>query len=183
MRQQKLTFSPVGMAFLLFLLLGCNKMPDTTLNADINSPVPVKDANISNGDNQKEKGQTELNQNRSLWKENKIENYNFETRQFIGGMYQFVPVQIKVRNNKAISTMPVRKKLQLERIDGYDKINTVEKMFDEIQVGIDRGDELTVTYNKERGFPEKISRSPGKVIGADNELRVEVSKFEIMDSN
>ncbi len=108
---------------------------------------------------------SELVKNRWLWKASKIMGkivgYQFVSKQLSPGMYPFVPVRIKVSDSNAISTKPVRKKAQLERIDGYEKFNTVEKMFDEIQAAIDRGNEVvTVTYNKELGFPEKISMSP-----------------------
>ncbi len=176
MKRQKLTFFPLAMTF---LLSGCATLPDSTLNSDINSPVSVKDANISNADNQKEKAEIELNQNRSLWKGRKIASYSFVSEQFAGGLYRFVPVQIKVRNSKAISTKPIRKRLQLERIDGYDRFNTVEKMFDEIQTALDQENVVVITYNKEFGFPEKISISPVKS-GTDSYFRVVVSNFEII---
>lgn len=126
--------------------------------------------------------ESELAVNRQLWQESKITSYSFVSTQFAEGLYPFVPVQIKVVNSKTISTKPTREKGQLERIDGYDKLNTIEKMFDEIQAAIDRGDDLTVTYNKEFGFPEKISMSPGKRISSAY-YRMEVTKFEITETN
>jgi hypothetical protein len=126
---------------------------------------------------------SELAKNRQLWKEQNIVNYSFVSEQFAGGMYPFVPVQTKVVNSKAISTKPTREKGQLERIDGYDKLNTVEKMFDEIQAAIDREDDLKVTYNQAFGFPEKISTSPANVVGEDMTLRIEITKFEIIKTD
>ena len=127
--------------------------------------------------------ESELVRNRRLWQESKIESYSFVSRQLCFGMYPCVPVQIIVRNSHAISLKPTRKKRQLERIDGYEDFNTVEKMFDEIQAAIDRGnDVLTVTYNKEFGFPEQISMSP-HIACEDCSFQIEFTNFEIINTN
>jgi hypothetical protein len=152
------------------------------------SPVQISQPDSSVGSNPEPEAETpktnssELASNRRLWEKNKNDNYNFVAEQFAGGMYPFVPFRIKVKNSKAISAKPVKKPLQLQRIDGYDKFDTVEKMFDEIQAAIVRGDNLTVTYNKELGFPEKISISSVNA-GADGYWRIVITEFETIKAD
>lgn len=104
------------------------------------------------------------------------------SEQFAGGMYPFVPMRIKVENSRAISTKLTRKNAGLERTDGYDKFNTVEKMFDEIHAAIDRGDSLDVTYNKERGFPEKIFMEPFAA-PTDSFFSMKITEFKVIKTN
>jgi Family of unknown function (DUF6174) len=125
---------------------------------------------------------SELARNRQLWKEQNIVNYSFVGEQFAGGMYIFIPMQIKVENSKTISMKLTGKNPGLLRTDGYDKFNTVEKIFDEIQTAIDRAVSLNVTYDKEHGFPEKISISPINA-GEDMYFRIQITEFEITKTN
>lgn len=122
---------------------------------------------------------SELANNRNKWQEAKIDNYNLKLSKFGGGIYGWVPVSVKVRNNKTESVKPARKHGQLERIDGYDEFNTVEKMFDKIQGAYNRKYSVNVTYNKEFGYPEIIAIDDLQT--SDSFFSMEISNFENVD--
>jgi len=167
-----LTFA-LGVAS-VFVWINYHRSPAQTVQLDSKTEIEVDTPPTA---------ESELARNRRLWQESKIVSYSFVSRQLCFGMYPCVPVQIIVRNRKPISIKPTRKKGQLERIDGYENFNTVEKMFDEIQAAIDRGNNVTkVTYNKELGFPEQISMSPLKAC-EDCSFQIEFTNFEIINTN
>ena len=97
-----------------------------------------------------------LSQNLRLWKDKNISNYSFVLSRFGGGQYGWVPVVIQVENNKAISLKPARKKLELERIDGYEDFDTFDKLFARIGDSYKKKYHVEVVYKKELGYPEKI---------------------------
>ncbi|MBS1795285.1 MAG: hypothetical protein JSS81_15620 [Acidobacteria bacterium] len=165
---------------LILFLSCCTVSPDSAIPPVINSPPSVDTLKNSNDNNRENINDTELNRNRRLWKERNIGNYHFVCTQYVGGQYGFVPVLVKVNSGRAISTKTARNRKQLERIEGYDRFDTVEKMFDEIKTAIDRDFDLTVKYNQEFGFPEEIYMNPKKA-GPDLWLRITVTEFEIIN--
>ena len=123
----------------------------------------------------------ELEKNKQLWHEKKTTDYDFVCEQFGGPMYGFVPMLIKVRDGKVISMEPTRERGQLERIDGYEDFDTVEKMFDEIQQAYNKSHFVRITYNKDLGFPEDIIIDSMK--SSDSGERVVISRFEVIKTN
>ena len=121
-----------------------------------------------------------LEKNRRLWQESKIVDYNFVSTKFGGGTYAWVPVSIQVKNSQVISMEPVKER-QLQRIDGYEDFDTVEKSFNKIQEAYDKGYGVKVTYNKEYGYPETFSIDDVK--DPDSAFSIEISKFEIVKAN
>jgi hypothetical protein len=154
---------------LIFQLSGCGQSTKSEV-ADFKSQ------------NENKMTDDELERNHHLWRESKIVNYNFESTKYQGGQYVWVPVSIQVRNDSAISMQPVRERLPLEKIDGYEDFDTVEKIFDQIQVRRRSGDKVIVTYNKEFGYPEKTRIQPRNG-GADTDFTIEISKFEVIKTN
>lgn len=122
---------------------------------------------------------SELVSNRNKWQEAKINNYNLKLSKFGGGNYGWVPISIQVRNNQNVSTKSARKREQLERIDGYDEFNTIEKMFDKIQEAYERKYSVNVTYDKEFGYPKTIAIDDLK--NSDSAFAIEISNFEKVD--
>lgn len=125
---------------------------------------------------------TELERNRRLWRESKIVNYNFVSSRYQGGMYFWIPVLIQVRNGKAISMEPTRERAELVKIEGYEDFDTIEKIFDKIHESYDNGDKVTVTYNKELGYPESTNIDP-KNGGMDTQFTIVVSNFEVIKTD
>ena len=163
----------------IFQLLGCSLLPKSELPPKPAYPELLSNnSNIAETNNKDKLAQTALKRNRLLWKDSKIDNYDFICTQYGGGMYPWVPVLIKVRNGRVISRKPVRKKLELERISGYENVDLVEKFFDKIQEGYDKEFKVDVTYNKELGYPESALIDNLKF--TDTYVIIEITKFEII---
>lgn len=128
------------------------------------------------GTGQPSSADAELEQNLKLWQKSHITDYNFEMVRYAGGMSAWVPVSVKVRAGKALSVEPARERLELEKINGYDDFNTVEKCFERIREGYGRGEKIKVTYNKQLGYPEKITFELDQ--GVDAFYSINISKFE-----
>jgi hypothetical protein len=152
--------------FTLLLLLGCGK--------NLNSAFAD-----SNSKNQDKLIHIELERNRRLWKETKILNYNFECHQIRGGMYSWAKVLIQVRNEKAISIKPVEDPSVLTKLDGYEDIDTFEKIFDKIEEGYENDYIVEVTYNEKYGYPEKTTINSQK--HSHSNVVIETSNFQIID--
>ena len=91
--------------------------------------------------------------------------------------WPFVPVLVQVRDGKANSMTPTRDRKELERIEGYEAFDTVEKAFGQLQDRYKRGDKVIVTYNEEFGYPVTIKAFP-KGGGMDSEFFLEISEFQ-----
>lgn len=116
-------------------------------------------------------------QNLQLWKDKKISSYSFVISRFGGGEYGWVPAAIEVEDNKVISLKPARKKLELERIDGYEDFETFDKLFARIDDSYKKKHRIEVVYNKEIGYPEKVNVDDYKTIHSGYYL--EISNFKI----
>lgn len=169
-RTTKFLISYLTSLFLLavFQLTGCG----LSLHTDYDKPSPKKTTNPVNA---------EFEKNRRLWQENKIVNYNFVSTKFGGGIYAWVPVFIQVRNSQKVSMEPARARKELERIDGYEDFDTVEKIFARIQEAYEKGYIVNVIYNTKFGYPERITIDD--LSDAHSAFVIEISKFEVVNTN
>jgi hypothetical protein len=119
----------------------------------------------------------EMERNRQLWQESKILNYDFVCQQFAGGMNGWGEVKIKARENKSVSIEKTEKD-SLAKIDGYEKFDTIVKIFDFMRQELDEGRLVRVEYDKDLGYPEQISITYSYAI--DAYFGVTVRKFEII---
>lgn len=146
-------------------LLGClTTQTDKikTQNLTVESPTPdneaINPAKVKFLNDQKEKYaaiSAELEQNRRLWEENKITNYDFVCHRDAGGVNGWGDALIKVRNNQSISIEKADKE-SLAKIDGYEKFDTVEKIFDSIKQDLESGNAIQVKYDKNLGYPKEV---------------------------
>jgi hypothetical protein len=86
----------------------------------------------------------------------KIVDYDFEIYRIQGGMYGWVPFSIRVRDGRAVSMNPAVEYGELDRVDGYEEFDTVEKAFDRIREAYDKEHFVEVGYNDKYGYPEKM---------------------------
>lgn len=151
-------------------------------NITLNSS-PVK--NINTGINTSKKNDPEFEKNKKLWQEKNITNYNFTASLFKSGTYRWAePVLIKVRNGQAISMESLDEKFKgypieevEEAIEGYKEVNTIEKMFDHIQKGLDEEAKVSVKYDKNFGYPKEwvVNFNPTMT---DSGQKMIIRKFE-----
>jgi hypothetical protein len=120
----------------------------------------------------------ELEQNRRLWQENKISNYNFICAQIAGGVENPAePALIKVRQGKAVSIEPVTKSAN-PKLNGYQNFDTIDKLFDYVRQELENGKIIRAKYNKKFAYPE--------ITGIDNSYAIDdwssinITKFEVV---
>lgn len=126
----------------------------------------------------------DLEKNRALWIKSKILDYDIVCSIFAGAAtVPAYPVLIKVRDGKAVSIEPVKKPND-GSIEIYKRFDTVDKMFDEIQQGLEKGGSIVVKvkkYNEKFGYPESFSINDIKA--TDLGIALEIHKFEIIKAN
>ena len=145
--------------------------------------------NVNNTVNTSKKNDPELEKNKKLWQEKNITNYNLTASLFKGGPYRWVePVLIKVRNGQAISMESLDEKSKGEPIEeveelmeGYKEVNTIEKMFDYIQKGLDVEGFVSVKYDKNFGYPKKMAVNFDKEGRTDTGQTMIIKKFEVIE--
>lgn len=146
-------------------------------NKDFTKPVNLNDPKErKNADKLIE----ELNKNREIWKSQNISNYNYVCEALPVGMTGYPPASIKVRDGKTYSS---------EGIGGseshfhykYDKMDTIDKIFDFLKQQLEEGSYVNVKYNKKFGYPENFWVSYS--IGAHNNNAFVISKFEVLKTN
>lgn len=93
-------------------------------------------------------------------------------------MATWAVVLIKVRNGRAISIEPLGEPNPLAKFSTYESFDTVEKMFNEIQEAYDREFVVEVSYDKEYGYPEKMTLNNLAVF--DGSIILDISKFEVV---
>jgi hypothetical protein len=126
---------------------------------------------------------TELEKNRRLWQEKNISDYDLTASLYKGGSSVWAePVLIKVRNGQAISIEILEEKFKVlsdeEAVGGYRELDTIEKMFDYIQKGLDGEADMQVKYDKNFGYPKDIRVNYIKR-GSDSWQTMIIKKFEI----
>lgn len=148
--------------------LGADKAENIATNSNPASSPPKPNAVID----------PDLEKNRRLWQEKGITNYNFVNYKMAGAMSVWARVLIKVRNSQFVSMEPPPDRRELERIDGYEDFNTIEKLFDKLQEAYDKGYLVRVKYNKEFGYPEFLNIN--SLSDSDSGFAFEISLFQIV---
>jgi hypothetical protein len=121
-----------------------------------------------------------LEQNRTLWRNKKIVDYNLVmSLDSHGADPPAKPVLVEVRDKKVISIKPVSKS-DKRSFFYYENLETVEKMFDVIQDECQKGSRITISYNQEFGYPESILVYPANSNGM---FDLNVEKFEVFKVN
>ena len=99
----------------------------------------------------------DLDKNRKRWRESKIVNYEMSVRiHFSSYTTPAEPVIIKVRDGKSISIAPEFESDKRD-IKVYEKYDTIEKIFAEIESEIRAKNTVKVKYNKLQGYPENTT--------------------------
>lgn len=119
----------------------------------------------------------EVERNRRLWQESKIENYDFEIERHAEGMGGDWTLNFNVRNNE---TLPVKTKNKLDYPPAFqhENINSVRKLFDYVQQQSVKEDQnVSVAFDEKYGFPKQIRITSKKSNGW---LSIEVKQFEVV---
>ncbi len=119
-----------------------------------------------------EKTAAQLQKNQQLWEEKHILNYNFVIQKSDSGQTVIpkgapnkfstwirLPVLIKVRNGEKFSIEKVEKgeDTHFSRTDGFEDLDTIDKLFKFLRQEHDKGRMLNIKYNKTFGYPEGAS--------------------------
>jgi hypothetical protein len=104
----------------------------------------------------------ELEENRRLWREKGITDYDLTVEFDKSGEFRGPkPVLIKVRNGQTASIEILDEKYKTVPLDEavkiYGQLDTVEKIFDYIQKALDEKADVSVSYDKNFGYPMKSS--------------------------
>jgi len=127
----------------------------------------------------------ELERNRRLWQESKIVSYDFVIAKYMGGTsspWIRLPVLIKVRDNRQTAIEKVEKDKDyviFSRIDGFEEIDTIDKLFDYMRRRLDGGELVEAKYDKKIGYP-KIIHFRFSYANVHGSQSLVVSKFEII---
>lgn len=120
----------------------------------------------------------ELERNRQLWQESKIENYDFEIAYNTMVGCTCSPVKFKVREGKMISIEEDPKNRAYN--SGYykpEKKETIEKVFDFILQALDDDQIIDAQYNQKFGYPEQVTITSS--FNVDARSFFYITKFEI----
>jgi hypothetical protein len=115
--------------------------------------------------------------NRKLWAESKISNYNMTVNIITITQNETAgPVLIKVRAGKPIS-IELLTKSDNRSVEPYNNYDTIEKIFDNIEEKIEKGDRITVEYNKKLGYPVSITFT---IENTNDVPNIRITKFEVV---
>ncbi len=170
------------------LFVGC----DTNTSITDDSLSNVSSVNVSQSaqsfDNPSpphNKTVSELEKNKQRWLEKGITDYDVTASMYRGGESRWAePVLIKVRNGEVVATECLdERSLKLGMscdgwMDGYIKVNTVERMFEFLQKGYDDGATVDVKYDQEFGYPKNLTVN-FETKGSDNWETLIVRKFVV----
>ena len=171
--------------FVLVLFTGCSLFQKTASGDSIteNNSMPEKSPKTiaekrfdDEWKNNYEATSNELERNRKLWLERKVISYDFECEQIAPGVQGWAPVAVKVREGKVISISKIPKDSPA-KIDGYENVETIEKMFDFIKQELDKKRIINADYNKEFGYPERLGIVYS--FNIDSSKAFNIKKFEI----
>ena len=127
---------------------------------------------------------TDFEKNRQTWQDSGITHYRFSLN--IGCFCAFrnqMPIIVEVQNGDIISMTSPDGTLITATDPSYEifsKHATIDRIFSELEAGL-AGDaeEVTVTYDSARGFPNDIYFDYIKA-AADDELSLTVLNFEVL---
>jgi hypothetical protein len=139
---------------------------------------------VNNKSHSLKKIDPELEKNQKMRQEKNIADYDLTASLYKGGEYRWAePVLIKVRNAVAISIEPLNEKDKEipveEGIGGYRELDTIDKIFDYIQKGLDEEAAVNVKYDKNYGYPKEMQVDYIKR-GTDQYQMMRIRKFEII---
>ena len=121
----------------------------------------------------------EMERNRQLWRESKIENYDFKTECHSGNWQTTFPgAALKVRQGKIVSMEKVQKDNLTDFSDYEKQATTIENAFELIRKELDDDRIIEVKYNEKLGYPERMDIIFSDAI--DNSSVFFVSGFEIV---
>lgn len=111
-----------------------------------------------------DKMKSEITGARDKWEQNNINSYAFVAAKYIGGVsspWNRSPVLIKVDNGQAVAFEVVDKNdiSSLARTDGFEELNTIDKLFDYMLRELENGRMVTADYDKSLGYPKFVSIS------------------------
>ena len=127
---------------------------------------------------------TDFEKNHQTWQDAGITHYRYSLH--IGCFCAFrdqMPLTVEVQNGEIISMTYLDGTLVAATDPGYEtfaRYATIDRIFSELEAGL-AGDaeEVTVTYDSARGFPNEIFFDYIKA-AADDELSLTVSNFEAL---
>lgn len=111
---------------------------------------------------QYDKSLVKLEYNQKRWAGNSIANYDFVVGKMMGGHtspWNQSPVVIKVRDGQKISIELESQsdKTDMARTDGFEEIDTIDKMFDYMRRELDGGKMLEVEYDEQLSYPKSVA--------------------------
>lgn len=115
-----------------------------------------RDVEENKGSGSRKSSEIEMGVRRAPWREQKIENYDLTAEYRSSGFNPAAnPVVIKVRNGKPVSMDRVKPSDQRD-IFYYERFATVDMIFDEIDLAIQNGAYVQITYDKRLKFPSEV---------------------------
>lgn len=147
-----------------------------------NSNTIPEESFIKEWKNKFEAASSELERNRNLWQENKIDSYDFVIANSAGGNtneWNRSPVLIKVRNNEKTSIEVESKsdKSIMARTVGFEDFDTIDKLFDYMRRELNDTKIINVKYDKRFGYPKSVFMKFTNTID-HNYQTIQISKFE-----
>lgn len=126
----------------------------------------------------------ELEENRRLWREKGVTDYDLTVDFHKSGEYRGPkPVLIKVRNGQTASIEILDEKYKTMPLDEvvkiYGQFDTVEKIFDYIQKSLDEKAGVSVSYDKNFGYPIGSTITRGDK-GSEQYEWITIKKLEIV---
>lgn len=120
----------------------------------------------------------ELESHRRRWNDAGVRDYSYVCSKYIGGTYSpwnRNPVRITVRDGKmtAIALVDPKSHSLLDRTDGFEEFDDLNKLFVYLKEALDNGSILDVDYDETFGFPKRAlmrnsySSHPGPWIVAE----------------
>lgn len=176
--------------FFVFHFSGCSLSPQTNSPSKIpriaDNTANVADQNfLKRWREQYDASFAELERNQQIWQESKIKNYDFVIAKYAGGQtssWNRMPVLIKIREGEKVSLEKVEKDkdyVYSSRTDGFEDIDTIDKLFDYLRQELDDRNILNVEYDKNYGYPKSVSITFTSYTN-HNWRVIEISKLELV---
>ena len=124
---------------------------------------------------------TELQSNRERWAARSITNYRFVLHAGCCGPVRVSsPVSIEVRDGSAVSIATV-KRVRSSYLEGYERFDTIEKLFGVIEGAINRKAEfVSVSYEPTLGHPLSIVVDESRS-AIDDDVTFRVERVEVIE--
>lgn len=169
----------------LFTAAGCGyeqSFPTDSAANPANDPEVARNSSLTHQPNSNVGGIVE-DKNRALWRAKGPSDYSFVVQQFAGGLYSFVPMSVTVRDGKPVEVKWTEPPNQLDRVDGYESLKTIEAIFEKIAFEKQNDQNVRVVYDKKLGYPIEVVMS-GKVNSpADDHYRILVTNFRSIENS